>query len=212
MGGPVILFDPQEMNRDQFLTEMERFLYDRMKRWTKFVPSKGDPASSPASACGTGRAQSTPSHPGAGVHFPDDEQLTTVEHIHSDDFEDIDIPETTTSQTDTTVVTQNMSTAPRTGGTVVTYSGQTLGGEMFDSRTRVADLAAGLNLSTHDASTHDASRRIAALGHDPHGWQQILGAPPSIPGVAGVHRNPPAAIMPPQTRTSMQSTTSPFNF
>merc|ERR1711888_320468 len=122
---------------------------------------------SPAS--GTGRAQSTPSHPGAGVHFPDDEQLTTVERIDRDDFEDIDIPETTTSQTDTTVVTQNMSTAPRTGSTVVAYSGQTLGREMFDSRTRAADLAAGLNLSTHDAS-----RRIAALGQG-DGWQQILG-------------------------------------
>merc|ERR1711888_195267 len=205
MGGPVILFDPQEMDRDQFLTEMERFLYDRMKRWTKFVPSKGDPASSPASACGTGRAQSTPSHPGAGVHFPDDEQLTRVEHIHSDDFDDINIPETTTSQTDTTVV----STAPRTGGTVVTYPGQTLGGDMFDSRTRVADLATGLNMSTQDAATHDASRRIAALSHDLLGWQQVLGAPPRLPEVTGLHRNPP--IMTSQARTSMMPDASPFN-
>ena len=204
--GPALLFDPQ-MDRDQFLTEMEKHLYERMRKWAKFIPSKGDYAGSPAS--GSGRAQSTPTHPGAGVHFPDDEHLTTVEHIDRDNFDDIDIPEVTTSQMDTTVVsqiTQDVTSVSQTGRTVVAYSDQAQSGGMPNDRARPPDMAAGLALDTHSAS-----RRIVALGQG-DGWQHIIGAPPGVPGIAGVRRNPPAAIMAPQAGASMQPAVSPFNF
>merc|ERR1711867_369974 len=132
---------------------MEKFLYDRVKKKTKPISTKSDSVGSPASACGTGRAQSTPSHPGAGVHFPEDEQLSTV--IDNNDFEGIDIHETITSQSDTTV--------PQTENTVVAQQRQSMGGGMLDSRTRVADLATG----SHDTAAQDISRRIATLSHNP---------------------------------------------
>ena len=177
------------MDKDQFLVEMEKHLYERMRKWAKFIPSKGDYAGSPGS--GAGRAQSTPTHPGAGVHFPDDEHLAMIEHIDRDDIEEIDIPEITTSQMNATVIsqdTQNVTSVSQTGRTVVAYSDQARDGGMANDRARPPNMAAELALDPHNAS-----RRIAALGQG-DGWQHIINAPQSAPGVAGVRRNVPAAV------------------
>ena len=190
--GPVLLFDPMEMSRDQYLNEMERFLYDRMRKWASYVPSNPAAASmgSPASANGTGRAQSTPSHPGAGIHFPGDEQLTTVRHIEREDLESIDSPGKFTSQGNATVVSQNGGT----GKTIVPYSEQAPEGGAYGEGTRTADLASG---------------NMGCSSYPTSGWQQVLRGPPGMPGITGMYRNPP--IMAPQAGAPMQSDMPPFS-
>ena len=166
------------------MNEMERFLYDRMRKWASYVPSNPAAASmgSPASANGTGRAQSTPSHPGAGIHFPGDEQLTTVRHIEREDLESIDSPGKFTSQGNATVVSQDGGT----GKTIVPYSEQAPEGGAYGEGTRTADLASG---------------NMGCSSYPTSGWQQILRGPPGIPGITGMYRNPP--IVAPQVPGKM---------